>query len=559
MKRLTFFVFLLMCFFNARTQNELYTVIVGDTVELRVTGAHGDILWQESNDSLIWSDMSGLTDSIETFVVIVSPTGKKFYRPKISNPAICIPSPWYGSIIRQRLITSITELQIGDWFQGGIVFYTDGAGHWLIAPQQDQSTLTQWGCYAASIPGAASITDGASNTSAIVAFHDSFPDFYVNPEQCHSLSDGTVAAKVCDTLALNGYSDWFLPAKDQLNYLRLQRTIIGGFTSGGYWSSSQYDPGDAWEQYFSNGYQYSDGKFLGRNVRCIRSFLGIAEKTFCLSVAADPYNVYQNEKICLVTVDTILWKNIVMWEKTQSVGTASFNVFKEVGLNTDSLIGSVPYDSASYFIDYFSVPESNGDKYKITAVDTCGSFSAKSPFHKTMFLDITIFGNIMSLSWTPYEDESGMFIPDQYYIYRGLSLSNMQLLDSVSGSYTSYNDNNVFDTYYYMVSVRKPGGCNMTGNNTESFSNKKLNFGSGVNDHQIKSLSIYPNPTNDKLNINLEEKATLEIINAQGQIVDSKSLTEKTNNLDISNLVSGVYTLRIKTDRGIAIRKLIKQ
>jgi len=61
------------------------------------------------------------------------------------------------------------------------------------------------------------------------------------------------------------------------------------------------------------------------------------------------------------------------------------------------------------------------------------------------------------------------------------------------------------------------------------------------------------------LSINIEEKATLEIINVQGQIVDTKNLTEKSNNLDLSNLVSGVYTLRIKTDKGIAMRKLIKQ
>jgi len=74
-----------------------------------------------------------------------------------------------------------------------------------------------------------------------------------------------------------------------------------------------------------------------------------------------------------------------------------------------------------------------------------------------------------------------------------------------------------------------------------------------------ESIKVYPNPSSDIINIDIEEEATLEIINTKGQIVDTKSLTEKVNNLDLSNLVSGVYTLRIKTDRGIAIRKLIKQ
>ena len=72
-------------------------------------------------------------------------------------------------------------------------------------------------------------------------------------------------------------------------------------------------------------------------------------------------------------------------------------------------------------------------------------------------------------------------------------------------------------------------------------------------------ILVFPNPTNDKLNLSIEENAVIDIINIQGQIVYSKSLTEKSNSLDLSNLVSGVYTLKIKTDRGIAIRKLIKQ
>ena len=72
-------------------------------------------------------------------------------------------------------------------------------------------------------------------------------------------------------------------------------------------------------------------------------------------------------------------------------------------------------------------------------------------------------------------------------------------------------------------------------------------------------FNIFPNPANDKLNIDIKENATLEILNTQGQIIETISLTEKTNNLDISNLHGGVYILRIKTDRGIATRKLIRQ
>ena len=256
MKSLTFCMFLLMCSSYTRAQNQWYAVLVGDTVELRVTGAHGDLQWQESNDSLIWSDISGLTDSIVTFVAVSSPTGKKFYRPKISNLAICNPSPWYGSIIRQRVINSTTQVQIGDWFHGGIVFYTDGTGHGLIAPQTNQSTSVQWGCYGTSISGATSLTDGNSNTTAIY----------------NNCADRPIAASVCYDLTLNGYNDWFLPAKDQLNYLYQQCALVGGFANNYYWSSSEYNANVAWLQNFGNGFQVHVSKSYNLYVRCVRPF-----------------------------------------------------------------------------------------------------------------------------------------------------------------------------------------------------------------------------------------------------------------------------------------------
>ncbi len=81
-----------------------------------------------------------------------------------------------------------------------------------------------------------------------------------------------------------------------------------------------------------------------------------------------------------------------------------------------------------------------------------------------------------------------------------------------------------------------------------------------MSDNEINNkINIYPNPANDKLNIDIEEKAFIEIINVQGQILETKSLVNKTNVLDISKLSSGIYTLRIKTDKGISVRKLIKQ
>lgn len=240
----------------AKAQSQFYPVLVGDTIVLNVTGANGSIQWQQSTDSLNWTDISGATTTPYQLITSASATGKRFFRAKITNTSICELSPWYSSIIRHKIITSTTQVAVGDWFHGGIVFYTDGSGHGLIAPQQDQSTSVQWGCYGTSIPGATSPTDGAANTTAIVAACTTTP----------------IAASVCNDLVLNGYNDWFLPAKDQLNYLYQQRSLVGGFTNNYYWSSSENGADLAWSQYFNNGDQDGLNKINDFYVRCVRSF-----------------------------------------------------------------------------------------------------------------------------------------------------------------------------------------------------------------------------------------------------------------------------------------------
>jgi len=238
------------------SQNLLYDVFPGDTAILSVTSANGTIQWQQSDDSLTWTDIPGATTTPYTIITTTSATGKRFFKAKITNVAICDNSSWYSSIIRHKILASTLQVVVGDRFYGGIVFYTDGTGHGLIAPQQDQSIGAEWGCYGTSISGAVSTTDGAANTAAIVAACSTTP----------------IAASICDSLTLNGYSDWFLPAKAQLNYLYQQKNLVGGFSSLNYWSSSEYGANYAWKQYIYFGGQNFYNKYSNYYVRCVRSF-----------------------------------------------------------------------------------------------------------------------------------------------------------------------------------------------------------------------------------------------------------------------------------------------
>ena len=123
-------------------------------------------------------------------------------------------------------VFSQPSLAIGDSHEGGIVFYLDENGGGLVAAPLDQSSGAEWGCQGTTISGAdgAGVGDGAQNTIDIKA----------------GCSSSGTAAEICDNLTLGGYSDWFLPSKDELNkiYENLHNQGIGGFVNSSYWSST---------------------------------------------------------------------------------------------------------------------------------------------------------------------------------------------------------------------------------------------------------------------------------------------------------------------------------
>ena len=162
----------------------------------------------------------------------------------------------------------IPSLSIGDSCQGGLIAYilqSDDPGyilgqtHGLIVAPSDQSTGAEWGCFGTLITGADGIAlgTGNQNTSDIIG----------------GCSTVEIAAKLCGDLVLNGYSDWYLPSFDELAKLYAMKVLgFGGFVDTAYWSSSEYESGNAWLQYFSNGYQDYSAKFVGNYVRAVRSF-----------------------------------------------------------------------------------------------------------------------------------------------------------------------------------------------------------------------------------------------------------------------------------------------
>jgi hypothetical protein len=180
-----------------------------------------------------------------------------------------------SSIITALFPATASVGTIGDSALGGKVAYILKSGdpgynpheqRGLIAATWDQSSglgiiwAVGTGQYT-SVPNGTKVElgTGSVNTDRIIAQNG---------------AGDTYAAGLARAYNGGGYTDWYLPSKDELNKLHLNRVAIGNFSEDSYWSSSESKTSDkwVWHQHLPSGITNSNYKLTQYRVRAVRTF-----------------------------------------------------------------------------------------------------------------------------------------------------------------------------------------------------------------------------------------------------------------------------------------------
>jgi hypothetical protein len=271
-----------------------------------------------------------------------------------------------------------------------------------------------------------------------------------------------------------------------------------------------------------------------------------------------------NAQVCYVTSD---WNNPSQ-NRVFSKYSASLNgqnvdyheVFRESSTGVFESVGNI-VPPAESFLDATVNNNIQSYRYKIRTIDICGEQGPLSDYHKTILLQSSIAAdNSINLEWNPYQGLSF----STYYIYRRVNGAAYELLSSLAATNTAYNDisANVLENFYeYFVSIDATTCANDPFQNPSLRSNQEYvnpNLVIKDNNWLSSAITIYPNPASEYLNVSVTDDIEIKEVSVYNTLGQRLMVTTQ-DQINVSNLPSGVYYLSIDTDQGRVNKTLVRE
>ncbi len=169
--------------------------------------------------------------------------------------------------------------------------------------------------------------------------------------------------------------------------------------------------------------------------------------------------------------------------------------------------------------------------------------------------------NVCNEGWSEninFSSENNIFTIDNFY--QTLILCNNIDNEKYEPLYFSFfSMKTAADIFSYTIS--ESDGIKtlvLTSDNDQAiYSNQQLS----TNRFKVANFSIYPNPTNNFINISIANKniehAKVRMYDSLGKLCKSQNVDNQNSVINIKNLEKGLYFIKIETDKSIETQKII--
>lgn len=271
---------------------------------------------------------------------------------------------------------------------------------------------------------------------------------------------------------------------------------------------------------------------------------------------------FSTGSICYVTSNNNLNNEIYFNNETNSFKLGTI-IYRQNSSSLWDSIGYVPNNQADKFIDLASNTNQQSYQYKIGYLDSCNNKQPLSNQHKTILLQSSLgTGSQINLSWNQYSGLSQP--PASYYIYRGTTSSNMQLINTVSNTTTAYTDlTPPAGVNLYKIAIKTPTICtsNALTSDTLIYSNYRSSQDVGVFEYNTDyKIEVFPIPASNEINIKTSEGIkTISVIDITGKEISVKKSKSSTEKIELKGFTSGIYFIKIIIDEKIYYKKFVVQ
>jgi hypothetical protein len=230
------------------------------------------------------------------------------------------------------------------------------------------------------------------------------------------------------------------------------------------------------------------------------------------------------------------------------------------------------------------VPTNSSSSYNVTVTDPVTSCSKTVNVTVNMpanfnQLDAGFTAQVINLGPTTYDVVVTANLTSSIYMH-AWQIGNMinpgspiQTFSVPTYTFTGLNRGTMYTLQH---GIKEPKGCNEWITESQTiFRAKKFKFWKNTEEGDAtyklatgevlsneNSISIYPNPTSGKFNIEFSqetESTTVEVLNLMGKVILSEKATTSKITLDLSNEAKGIYLVKVTTNGTTTIEKVVYQ